>query len=101
MCVVSAVGDDWSGRIRPWITPISPIYPNKLQPTPDYRIDTLEKSVEELKKLVLQMREELLAAKAQDIAEGNPDCEMEEKVALLKAFAKAFGVSLEDVFPDD
>jgi hypothetical protein len=106
MCAVSAIGDDWTRRI-PGILPgwdpiTTPLYPHGgFVPDPNHRIDELRNDFEELKKFVLQMREELLAAKAQDIAEGNPDCEMEEKVAFLKAFAEHFGVSLKDVFPDD
>ena len=55
--------------------------------------DALKKEVEELKKL-------LLAASAFDKATGQPHCEMEEKVKLIKAIAKLVGVDLGDAFGD-
>lgn len=53
--------------------------------------DALKKEVEELKKL-------LQAAKAFDEATGQPHCEIDEKVKLIKAVAKLVGVDLGDVF---
>jgi len=53
--------------------------------------DALRREVQELKKL-------LEAAKKFDDATGQRDCEMEEKVKLLKAIAKLVGVDLGDVF---
>lgn len=53
--------------------------------------DALRCEVEELKAL-------LLAAKAFDEATGQPDCEMDEKVELIKRVAEAVGVDLEDLF---
>ncbi len=56
--------------------------------------DALRREMEELKKL-------LTAAKQFDEATGQPDCEMDEKVTLIKAIAKLVGVDLGDVFGKD
>ena len=45
----------------------------------------------ELKKL-------LLAAKGYDEKTGQPDCETDDKVALIKAVAEAVGVDFDSVF---
>lgn len=65
-------------------------YPNNLTVTHE-EFNELKKSVEELK---LQ----LIAAKKIDVANNEPDCTHEEKVALLKAVAKAVGVDLSEIF---
>jgi hypothetical protein len=51
-----------------------------------------------LKKDVLEMKADLIKARAEDIKNGEPDCEMESKVALLKKIAEVVGVSLDEVF---
>lgn len=53
--------------------------------------DALKREVEEMKKL-------LLRAKKYDEETGQPDCEMEDKVALLKKVAQLVGVDLSEVF---
>lgn len=53
--------------------------------------EALRKEIEELKKL-------LLAAKAFDEATGQPDCEMDEKVALIRQIADLVGVDVDEVF---
>ena len=47
-----------------------------------------------------QLVTRLKLAKALDVATGQPDCEMEEKVALIKRISELVGVSLEDVFDE-
>lgn len=96
MCAVSFVGDQ--------ITKTWPAtYPNTITQPPNQttwviqpqvnraEFDALRAEVENLKKL-------LKLAKAMDEATGQPDCEMDEKVALIKSVAEALGVDLEDVF---
>jgi hypothetical protein len=51
-----------------------------------------------LKKEVLDMKELLKRAVEYDKRTGQPDCHMDEKVAMLKKVAEAVGVSLDDVF---
>lgn len=53
--------------------------------------DALRKEVEELKKL-------LLAAKAYDEATGQKDCEIDEKVELIRQVAELVGVDVDEVF---
>ena len=56
---------------------------------------------EALKAQVEQMKRDLEVAKQQDIKDGNPDCEMEDKVLVLKQIAKMFGINLGEIFPND
>ncbi len=89
MCMVSAVGDNFKDS-----------FPNKWpqfnQPFPAPEVsradlDALRKEMAELKKL-------LSAAKKFDDSTGQPHCEMDEKVDLIKKLAALVGVDLEDVF---
>lgn len=111
MCTVSNIGDQWARKFpgdypwQPWTLPHSPSVPytpNPPQPIPigvtkpfegvsKDEFDKLKKEMEELKKL-------LEAAKIFDEATGQPDCEMDEKVALIKKVAEAVGVDMSKVF---
>ena len=105
MCAVSYVGDYWKrdfpDRHPGWYEPYNPLNPYKTLPdiTPPPQVtkkefDALKKEMEELKKM-------LLAAKKFDEATGQPDCEMDEKVALIKQVAKHVGVDMNEVFGKD
>lgn len=102
MCMVSMIGDDWSRRDRwpnwPPQIPFPDKSPKSIPNIPD-RIS--RKEFEDLKKQVEQMKRELEAAKKQDDEEGNSECEMEEKVVILKKIAEAMSVDLSEVFPND
>lgn len=126
MCVVSMVGDYFTDRWRqvPWIDPGSPyspanpgpgIYPtspNTIPFTPPAaptdgtsplvnifgNLGPTKQEFEELKKEVMEMKELLKRAVAYDKANNEPDCQMEEKVQLLRKVAELVGVSLDDVF---
>jgi len=92
MCVVSMVLDhyrdkweeqgirsiDWTGG-----------GPTQLQ------FDQLKLEVEELRKEVLNMKELLKKAKIYDEENGQPDCEMEEKLELVRKVAEIVGVDLD------
>ena len=98
MCAVSNVGDYWRDYTLPqkpyWpgIQPsIDGTIPGLLYPVTRAEFDQLKHDVEELKKL-------LLAAKEYDKAMGEPDCVMDEKVALIKKVAKLVGVDMDQVF---
>ena len=109
MCMVSNIGDQWGQQFPqkwPGFVP-HPFYPNSGGSTTPYvpplgvsqtDFDALKKEVEELKKL-------LRAAKDFDAKTGQPHCEMDAKVKLIKEIAKLVGVDLGDVFesekPDD
>jgi hypothetical protein len=97
MCVVSYVGDYWKKKLpekHPWAVPYPvdpvPYWPNNLNPTRE-EFKALKKEIEELKKL-------LISAKKFDENTGQPDCEMDEKVELIKKFAEYVGVDMKDVF---
>jgi hypothetical protein len=107
MCAVSYVGDYWRRDFPelwhpgwkfndpvgiPLPGPVQPYTPMPQEPTVSKReFDALKKEMEELKKL-------LKAAKKYDEAMGEPDCEMDDKVALIKKVAKHVGVDMGDVF---
>jgi hypothetical protein len=103
MCAVSMAGDYWRDQlpqkpyypgIQPFIHPsggaVSGLPPLMHQVT-KAEFDALKRDVEELKKL-------LTAAKKYDEAVGEPDCEVEDKVELIKKVAKLVGVSMDDIF---
>ncbi len=94
MCVVSSVGDYYRDRspwITPWITPQAPVYPPFKDTVTREEFDRLKKELEELKKV-------LKAAKIFDEATGQEDCELDDKVAVIKRAAELLGVDLEDIF---
>lgn len=101
MCTVSNLGDGWTKDVPqryPWVypnaTPNQPSGTTTINFTPQVSRDeflALKREVEELRKL-------LLAAKAFDEATGQPDCEVDEKVELIKKIAEIVGVDLGDVF---
>lgn len=109
MCVVSMIGDYWKDRWykNPWN-----IYPDKWPdyhppyepaPMPDPKFPPIivpqisKKEFDELKKEVLEMKELLRRAKEYDEKHDEPDCEIDEKMALLRKIAKIVGVELDDV----
>ena len=97
MCMTSTTGDYWANTFPqrwPDIGKIE-IIPGTIGPLPASQNDiaALRAEVKELRKL-------LLASKKFDEATGQPDCEMGEKVALIKAIAKMVGVDMKDIFPE-
>lgn len=97
MCAVSNIGDQWSKTVpgvHPWTQPyIAPDPKPFVWPTPGVskaEFDALRNEIQELRKL-------LIAAKAFDAATGQPDCEVEEKTALIKRLAEITGVDLQGV----
>lgn len=90
MCVVSNTGDYWRDTFIPRWPDYTPTRPLIDQVTRQ-EFDDLKKEVAELVKL-------LKAAKRFDEATGQPDCEMDDKVALIKRIAGELGVDLGDVF---
>lgn len=90
MCMVSNVGDGWADKFPDKYPNFPPPYiqPAGVSPSEFY---SLRREVQELKKL-------LEAAKKFDAATGQPDCEMDEKVKLIKAIAKMVGVDLGEIF---
>lgn len=102
MCMVSNIGDQYKEtfpqkwpnvwpHVNPQTPPFPQAYPVITPAVTRQEFDALKAEVEELKKL-------LQAAKKFDDATGQPHCEMDEKVELIKRLAKIVGVDLGDVF---
>ncbi len=91
MCTVSNIGDDWGKR---W--PDNPVNPWKQLPDVFPQVSRAE--FDALKREVEALRDLLKAAKIYDEKTGQPDCHMDDKVALIKKIAKVVGVDLGDVF---
>jgi hypothetical protein len=93
MCVVSMVGDSFSKRWPeqyPWATGTADTFQY-------YTTGVSRDEFNELKKEVQIMKELLIKAKIYDEEHGEPDCEIDEKVELLRRVAELVGVDLEDV----
>lgn len=96
--MVSNIGDQWKDQFpEKWPNfpqqpePVKPLaWPFHNGPTKE-EFEALKKEMEELKKL-------LQAAKAFDEKTGQPHCEMDAKVQLIKDIAKLVGVDMGDVF---
>ena len=102
MCTVSMIGDAygkafpdrWPGAY-PWIHPLAPTT------TPIIQVPQVTKAeIDALKREVLELRALLLQAKKFDEATGQPECEVDEKVALIRKIADAVGVDMGVVFPN-
>lgn len=78
---------DYFQAVNPLLQPGAQV----LQYVPRWEFDALKRDVEELKTL-------LIAAKKFDETTGQPECEVEDKVALIKKVASLVGISMEDVF---
>lgn len=94
MCVVSTVGDFYNNRwikqtwypSNPPTAPYAPILPEITRA----EFDNLRREVEEMKEL-------LIRAKKYDEENGEPDCEMDDKLKVLRKVAEMVGIDLEDV----
>lgn len=90
MCTISMVSDGWRDQFpQRWPQFTSDNF--QISQVSRVEFDALKREVEELRKL-------LEAAKAFDKATGQPDCHMDDKVALIKKVAEMVGVDLGDVF---
>lgn len=93
MCTFSAIGDNWRQTFpERW----PEVYPATTQTINISSVSRQE--FEALKAEVEQLRLLLKQAKAFDEATGQPDCEIDEKVELIKRVAEAVGVDLDDLF---
>lgn len=96
MCTVSMIGDHYRDKWAPAAPayPATPNIPLIINPVTREEFDALRRDVLEMKAL-------LRRAKAYDEANGEPDCEMDEKLAVLKKVAELVGVDLSDVLGYD
>ena len=87
MCTVSMIGDHFNDKWK------QPPYQQIFTNIPDVNraeFEALKKEVEEMKAL-------LKRAKEYDEKNNEPNCEIEEKMAMLRKFADAVGIDLDDV----
>lgn len=100
MCAVSMIGDDWSRRFPndypgsyTWI-----LGPSVSQKEFDEFKKQHAQELDKLRAEITALKDLLKAAKIYDEQTGQPNCELDEKIALLKKIAELVGVNLEDVF---
>lgn len=100
MCTVSMVGDHYRDiwKDRPW-------YPQPAVPMPSTAPIIIGPEItraefDDLKRQVAEMKELLKRAKRYDEENGQADCEVDDKMELLRKIAKAVGVDLGDVIPE-
>lgn len=97
MCVVSMIGEHYGEKFRqapavqPYLSPLG--QPNPLQ-QPFFQAVSRQE-FEEVKKEVAEMKVLLRRAKMYDEEHGEPACEIEEKMALLRSVAQLVGVDLD------
>lgn len=88
MCTVSMIGDHFNEK---WNQPnYQQIFTNIPEIT-KAEFDALKKEVEEMKAL-------LKRAKIYDKQNGEPNCELNEKIEMLEKIAEIVGLNLEDIF---
>lgn len=124
MCVVSNLGDQW-GQTFPYRWPQVPLQPapydvpHPFEPVQDALRECVhcgnerghflhapfepDDSVsradfEKLREEMEELKELLKAAKRFDEATGQPDCEMDEKIELIRRVADMVGVDVDEVF---
>ncbi len=103
MCIISMIGDNWRDNSLPnWPLPVQQYATSsdiavvqkafdEYKRKNDAEVKRLKEEMEALKKL-------LLAAKEYDEATGQPDCELDEKVAVIKKVAELLNVDMSEVF---
>jgi hypothetical protein len=99
MCVVSMIGDHYRDKWEPWVSPMNPnnpwtIYPANPLPT---ELPISRQEFDELKREVAEMVALLKRAKKYDEDNGEPNCELDEKMAILRKVAELVGVDLDEV----
>lgn len=90
MCVYSMIGDHYNDKWHQQYTWVDS-NTNKIV---EY---ATKEDLEELKRDVAEMKALLKRAKIYDEEHGEPDCQKDEKIALLRKIAELVGVDLEDV----
>jgi hypothetical protein len=106
MCMVSSIGDNWAngfpGRWPGVVPNPQPSITDPFTTWPNYTVSqyATKAELQELRNEIQELKELLLAAKKFDETTNQPDCHMDEKVALIKAIAKLVNVDMKDIFPD-
>lgn len=92
MCTVSMVGDHYDNK---WKKPEYQQFFHQIKVEPE-KVD--KKDFDALKKEVEDMKALLKKAKIYDQDHGEPNCEIESKIAKLKEIAELMGVDISEVF---
>lgn len=99
MCVVSYVGDYWRDTFPQRHPTIAPMWIGGTTNIPvTIGPNVTREEFEALRRDVLELKELLKAAKKFDEATGQPDCETDSKVALIKKLAELVGVDMGEIF---
>jgi hypothetical protein len=91
------VGDYWKDQFPKTYPTVYP-YVTGIQDPNTVKIAVLEKEIVALKKDMEELKKLLVAAKVYDDATDQHECEMDEKVELIKKVAELVGVDLKEVF---
>lgn len=95
MCTMSMIGDFYRDKWTQAAVPMPGIsYPYS---PPLVAPPVTREEFNALRRDVLEMKELLKRAKEYDERNGEPNCEMDEKMEILRKVAKLVGVSLDDV----
>lgn len=102
MCVVSMIGDHynekWTNPHYPYVEQIKTITTDSIDFNELLKGKVTRSEFDALKKEVEEMKQLLERAADYDKRNNEPNCEMEDKVALLKKVAEAVGVNLDEIF---
>ena len=93
MCASSMVGDHYNDMWRHRDFYPAPAAPLVISGPPEIT----KAEFDELKRQVLEMKELLKRAIKYDKDNGEPECEIEEKMEILRKIAQLVGVNLDDV----
>jgi hypothetical protein len=105
MCVVSMVGDHYNDKWRDrwpdiWPKPDRSSDPEDTKRKVEKILEQIHKSeLDKLREEVKELKKLWDSARKYDEANGESECQLEEKVALIKALAKALGVDMSDLVP--
>ena len=98
MCVVSFVGDHFQQKPWPGVSPyVFPPSETTSKTIITLKPDITREEFDALKKQVDEMVDLMRKAKAYDERNNEPNCEMEDKIKLLRQISALVGVNLDDV----
>ena len=95
MCAVSFVADHYHDK---WWPQQQPLPNDGLKEYLQAHLAPTRQEFDELKRSVEEMKQLLKRAKLYDEQTGQPDCEKEEKIEILKRIAELVGVDLNEIF---
>lgn len=98
MCVVSMVADHYRDKFsRDWPPPNLPF--DQPWPNPPIRPPVTREEFDRLRADVDEMMALLRRAHEYDVRNNEPECEVDEKIELLRRIARMVGVDIDDAIP--